>query len=81
MDNLTTALEEFGIGARTLAKLLMKSPPLTALDQLFIENHLHIVQVTCRACQHTHSLSDQDDAIFQAQLEQNVDDITLSYLS
>lgn len=63
MAKLNTALTEFGNGARALAELLKESPPLTAVDQLFIENHLHIVQLTYSAWKRRHGLSNQGGSL------------------
>ena len=61
MANLNSVLIEFAISTRALVELLRENSPLTAVDQLLIENHLQAVHLAYRAWKRKHGLSDQDD--------------------
>ena len=49
MAKLNTVLLEYANWSRALADLLKDDPPLTAVDQLLIENHLEVVQLAYSA--------------------------------
>lgn len=62
MAKLNTVLLEFGNCARALAELLREHQPLTAVDQLLIENHLQAVHLAYSAWRRQHGISDQADS-------------------
>jgi hypothetical protein len=60
MAKLNTVLLEYANCSRALADLLKGDPPLTAVDQLLIENHLHVVELAYSAWKRHHGFSDQE---------------------
>ena len=61
MAKLNTVLLEYAKRSRALADLLKDDPPLTAVDQLLIENHLEVVQLAYSAWTRQHGVRDQED--------------------
>jgi len=64
MAKLNTVLLEFANCTRALAELLRENPPLSAVDQLLIENHLQAVHLTYSAWKR-HGISDQEESSAQ----------------
>ena len=62
MAKLNSVLLEFAICARALAELLRENQPLSAVDQLLIENHLQAVHLAYSVWKRQHDLSEQDDS-------------------
>ena len=60
MAKLNTVLLEYANCSRALADLLKEYPPLTAVDQLLIENHLRVVELAYSAWKRQHRLSDPE---------------------
>jgi len=58
--NLNTVLLEYANWSRALADVLKNDPPLTAVDQLLIENHLEVVQLAYSAWTRQHGFSEQE---------------------
>ena len=62
MAKLNSVLLEFANCARALAELLRENQPLSAVDQLLIENHLQAVHLAYSVWKRQHGLSQQDDS-------------------
>ena len=62
MAELNSVLLEFANCARALAQLLRENQPLSAMDQLLIENHLQAVHLAYSVWKRQHDLSEQDDS-------------------
>jgi len=62
MAKLNSVLLEFANCARALAQLLRENQPLSAVDQLLIENHLQAVHLAYSVWKRQHDLSEQDDS-------------------
>jgi len=62
MAKLNSILLEFASCARALAELLRENQPLSAVDQLLIENHLQAVHLAYSVWKRQHDLSEQDDS-------------------
>jgi len=60
MAKLNTVLLEYANCSRALADLLKDYPALTAVDQLLIENHLHVVELAYSAWTRQHGFSEQE---------------------
>jgi hypothetical protein len=62
MAELDAVLTEFSHSTKALTDLLQAQTPLTAVDQLIIENHLHVIFLAYSAWKRQHGLSDQGDS-------------------
>ncbi len=62
MTKLNSVLLEFANCARALAELLRENQPLSAVDQLLIENHVQAVHLAYSVWNRQHGLSEQDDS-------------------
>jgi len=62
MAKLNSILLEFASCARALAELLRENQPLSAVDQLLIENHLQAVHLAYSVWKRQHRVSEQDDS-------------------
>ena len=60
MAKQNTVLLEFDHYTRVLAELLRENPPLTAVDQLLIENHLQAVHLAYNTWKRHLGFSDQE---------------------
>ena len=62
MARLNSVLLEFANCARALAELLRENQPLSAVDQLLIENHLQAVHLAYSVWKRHPGVSEQDDS-------------------